>query len=354
MEQPVRVGIVGAGANTRERHIPGFRALPGVEIVGVVNRTPDSTARAAAELGIPRTFSSWQDLVADPAIDAVCIGTWPYLHCDVSCAALAAGKHVLTEARMARNAAEAHRMLAASRAQPELVAQIVPSPFGLGHDDYVRQLLERNYLGELRELVLIGADASWWDYSKPLHWRQDADLSGYNVLTLGILHETALRWAPPPVRVFAQTALFEPLRPHPTEQRNATVTVPDSVQVLTQLANGGRGLYHFSGVDLLGPGLQVHLYGSGGTIKLQMNAGREEVYCGRLGDAELRKLELPESERGGWRVEAEFIGAIRGHEKVRYTDFATGVKYMEFVEAVARSAAANAPIALPLAEFDPQ
>src|SRR6516165_9128405 len=108
--QLLRVGLIGAGGNTRARHIPGLRAIPGVEIVAVCNRRPESTAAAAREFGIPRTFDRWQDLVADPGIDAVVIGTWPYLHCPVTLAALAAGKHVLTEARLAMNAAEAHHM----------------------------------------------------------------------------------------------------------------------------------------------------------------------------------------------------------------------------------------------------
>ena len=47
--QPVRIGIVGAGANTRLRHIPGFRAIEAVELAGVVNRTPKSTERVARE-----------------------------------------------------------------------------------------------------------------------------------------------------------------------------------------------------------------------------------------------------------------------------------------------------------------
>src|SRR5919198_5616662 len=122
---PLRIGLVGAGANTRARHIPGLRAIPGVEIVAVCNRRPESTAAAAREFGIPRTFDRWEDLVADPEVDAVVVGTWPYLHGPVTLAALAAGKHVLTEARMAMTAAEAHRMLAASRRHPELVAQVV-------------------------------------------------------------------------------------------------------------------------------------------------------------------------------------------------------------------------------------
>src|SRR5713226_7106079 len=131
----VRIGLIGAGGNMRARHIPGLRAIPGVEILGVCNRRPSSTAAAAKEFGIPRTFEHWQDLVADPEIDAIVVGTWPYLHCPITLAALEAGKHVLTEARMSLNAAEAHRMLAAAGRYPKLVTQIVPSPYGLkGHD----------------------------------------------------------------------------------------------------------------------------------------------------------------------------------------------------------------------------
>src|SRR5215469_649961 len=110
-KHPLRVGLIGAGGNTRLRHIPGLRALPDVEIVAVVNRRSASTQAAAREFGIPRTFERWEELVAHPDIDAVVIGTWPYLHCAITLPALEAGKHVLTEARMAMNAAEAHRML---------------------------------------------------------------------------------------------------------------------------------------------------------------------------------------------------------------------------------------------------
>ncbi|HEV7998562.1 MAG TPA: Gfo/Idh/MocA family oxidoreductase [Planctomycetaceae bacterium] len=349
-EQRVRIGLVGAGKNTRERHAPGFRSLPDVEIVGVVNSTPESTARVARELEISKTYPRWQDLVADPQVDAVCIGTWPNLHCEITCAALTAGKHVLTEARMARNADEAHRMAQAAHEYPNLVKQIVPSPFGLLQHEHVLELIRDGFLGEIREVVVIGATDAFANPDAPLHWRQDAVRSGYNVLSLGILHETVLRWAPPPVSVFAQAQTFGRSRPSGNGSGQAEVTVPDSVQILTDLANGGRGLYHISGVCRFGPGHQIHLYGSEGTLRYEITPV-ERLLTARAGEKQLLEFEVPAAKRGGWRVEAEFVGAIRGYEKVRFTDFATGVKYMEFTEAVARSAASQARVPLPLPEY---
>jgi predicted dehydrogenase len=343
----IRVGIVGAGDNTRRRHIPGFRAIPGVQISGIVNRTAASTANVASNYGIPKQYGHWKDLINDPDIDAVMIGTWPNMHCEVTCAALAAGKHVLCEARMSKDLAEAKTMLAAAQAHPKQVAMLVPSPFGLVVDAEIQELLRDQFVGELREVVVLGADDQFQDYSKFLHWRQDAEISGVNVLTLGILHETLLRWVSQPVRVFAQSQIFEPLRPNPNGTGNLPVSVPDSLQALTQLPGGARGIYHFSGIDVHGPGKQIHLYGSSGTIKVTFGS-QERVYIGRVGDPQLRELVIPHAKLGGWRVEAEFIGAIRGEEPVRRTDFGSGLKYMEFTEAVARSAVSGKAVDLPL------
>jgi predicted dehydrogenase len=336
----IRIGMVGAGANTRLRHVPGFRGIPGVELVGVVNRSRESSERAAAEFEIPRVFDSWQELVDDDEIDAVMIGTWPNMHCEVTCRALEAGKHVMTEARMARTAAEARQMLACSEEHPELITQIVPSPFAFFCTDYVRNLIDDGFLGQLRELVVIGADDGFHDVQAPLHWRQDRDISGLNVLAMGILHEAALRWAPDPTRVFAQMTTFAPDRP------DGVATIADSVQVMTEIQGGARGLYHLSGIGLFGPGFHLHLYGSHGTIRVDLGAGT--LMIGTVGDEALHQPNIPEEQQGGWRVEDEFIGAIRGTETIRLTDFATGVKYMEFTEAVAQSAESNLPVDLPI------
>ena len=71
----VKVGIVGAGRNTREKHIPGLRAVPGVEIVSVCNRSRASSEKCAELYEIPTVYDNWVELVRAPDTDAIVIGT---------------------------------------------------------------------------------------------------------------------------------------------------------------------------------------------------------------------------------------------------------------------------------------
>jgi predicted dehydrogenase len=352
----LRVGLIGAGANMRSRHIPGLRALPGVEIVTVCNRRPESTASVAREFGIPRTGTSWEEVVRDPEVDGVVIGTWPYLHCPITLAALQAGKHVLTEARMAMNAAEAHRMLAAARRHPERVCQVVPSPFGLKGDRVMRELIAGGFLGRLRHVEILGFNNAFGDESVPLSWRQDAALSGFNMLTLGILHETLLRWAPPPVRVLAQVHAFITERTDSETKQRRAVGTPDSVQVLTALGGGARAVYDLSGVAPFGQGHCISLFGTDGVLEYDLTTDRIRGASTQRGATsarrdELAEIAIPAEKVGGWRVEEEFVEAIRDGTPIRHTDFATAVAYMEFTEAVARSARNGVAVELPLLEL---
>ena len=355
-EPKLRIGLIGAGKNTRARHIPGLRAIAGVELVAVCNRRPPSTLAAAREFAIPRTYERWQDLVAAPDIDAIVIGTWPYLHCAITLAALEAGKHVLTEARMALNAAEAHRMLAAAQRYLNLVTQIVPSPYGLKGHDVMKELIQSGFLGDLREVRVYSLSDALADAAAPLSWRQDAALSGYNMLSLGILHETLLRWVPPPVQVMAQVHAFIPKRIDPESGVNRAVGTPDSVQVLTVLENGARALYQVSGVIPFNLGMGIELYGTEGVLHYDLAADRivgarrsKQAQTSRV--EPLKEIPIPAEKARSWRVEADFVDAIRSQAPIELTDFATGVSYMEFTEAVARSAQRGEAVELPLEEF---
>ncbi len=114
----IKVGLIGAGRNTQVRHIPGFQNVSGVEISAVANRSRESGRRVADQFNIPAVYDNWRELLEDESIDAVCIGTWPYMHRTITLAALESGKHVLCEARMAMSAQEARDMLNTSQANP--------------------------------------------------------------------------------------------------------------------------------------------------------------------------------------------------------------------------------------------
>jgi predicted dehydrogenase len=70
------------------------------------------------------------------------------------------------------------------------------------------------------------------------------------------------------------------------------------------------------------------------------------LYGGQRGDNALTEIPIPPEEEGKWRVEEEFVNAIRGKEKIKLTTFEDGVKYMEFTEAAIRSLAEGRAIAI--------
>src|SRR5215813_9971908 len=346
--QTIRIGVVGAGGNTRLHHIPKLKKIAGVEIAAVVNRSRASSERVAQEFGIERVHDKWQELVNDPGIDAVVIGTWPYMHCPVTLAALAAGKHVLTEARIAMNAAEARQMLAASRARPELVTQVVPGPLTFPADPMVMHLLADGYIGELQALDLR-VSTGLLNRDGPLTWRLNRDYSGLNAMTMGIWYECVSRWVGPAKAVMARTRVAVPYRMDEERGERRAVEVPDHVEVLADLANGAIARLHFSSVAGFMPGPEVCVYGSEGTLRLEMRGRDCVLFGGRRGNKEMKQIAIPADKTYGWRVEEEFIGAIRGQEPVRRTSFLDAVHYMDFTEAVHISSREGRRVHLPLA-----
>jgi hypothetical protein len=122
------------------------------------------------------------------------------------------------------------------------------------------------------------------------------------------------------------------------------VRIPEHLDVVADMACGAQAHFWHSRVAGLSGPRGAWLWGSEGSLRVA--DGR--LYGGQRGDTDLYEIEVPLAEVGGWRVEQEFINAIRGLEPVSHTPFATGVKYMEFTEAVARSLASGAAISLPL------
>lgn len=344
--EKLRIGIIGAGGIVKSRHLPALREVAGVEVVAVCNRSRESGEAVAREWSIPDVMTDWRALVEQPDLDAVFIGTWPYTHAEMSIAALDAGKHVFCQARMARDLAEARQMLAAAERHPDRVAMLCNGmPNGAQGDALIRCLIGRGYLGELRDVHLTHFSGAYADPEAPLHWRQNFALSGYNTLALGIRIEALHRWVGFHRRLSAVTRVHTPTRRDPATGDMVPVRIAESVAIATELENGAAGSYHLSGVARWGPEDRVDLIGTDGWLSYDWS--RDQV-SGAKGDAKQpQPIPVPDEIRRDWTAEGDFIHAIRTGTAVE-PSFADGVKYMEFTEAVYRSAETGAAVSLPL------
>ncbi|MBV9128638.1 MAG: Gfo/Idh/MocA family oxidoreductase [Verrucomicrobia bacterium] len=329
--KPLRIGIVGAGAIVRQRHLPGLSRLEGVEILAVCNATYESAERFCAEhLPHATPLQNWADLIALENLDIIWIGTPPYLHATVAVSALEAGKHVFCQARMAMNLAEAEEMLAAAKRHPQLVTMLCPPPHALRGDLVVRKALADELLGPLHQVRVQSLKADFLDPLAPAHWRQRDELSGYNVLTLGIYAEVLQRWLGPVKSLVARGRVVTP------ERRGYPVHVPDFLHVLCAWENGVEGALEFSGVAAHAPADRIELLGRDGALTYDIATDKIEFFA--RGETEPELLEITEDLALNWRVEEDFIAAVRSHGQVQpRPSFEDGVRYMRVVQAVADS-----------------
>ncbi|MCG9126582.1 Gfo/Idh/MocA family oxidoreductase [Candidatus Poribacteria bacterium] len=340
--QPIQIGIIGAGRNTKSRHIPGLKAIDGVEIVGVCNRSRESSQVVADQFGISKIYDSWKDVINDNDTNAIVIGTWPYMHCRTTVAALMANKHVMCEARMAMNAREAHAMRILSRRKPEIIAQIVPSPMTLRVDKTIKRLIAEGYVGDILAIE-VRAGGNFLDTDSEIQWRQDIDLSGMNIMSMGIWYEAIMRWVGEATKIVAMGKTYVKIRPT-SEGIMKSVRIPEHIDVIGDLTCGAQLHMQISSVTGLVGQPEAIIFGSDGTLRFSEN----KLFGGQKNDDQLRVIDIPKEDEGEWRVEEEFVNAIRGKEVITHTDFETGVKYMEFTEAVTRSMNSGNTITLPL------
>ena len=125
MSEPVRLGVLGAARIAPFSVLKHARTLDSVDVVAVAEEYQPEThlRRYAKKHGIPKTFRSFDALLANGEIDAVYIPLPISMHADWCIRAIEAGKHVLCEKPFAANAAEAERVLRASEGTGLVVAE---------------------------------------------------------------------------------------------------------------------------------------------------------------------------------------------------------------------------------------
>lgn len=144
---PLRIGILGA-ARITERSLVAPARAGGHRLVAVAARDRSRAEAFAAAHGVERTLGSYADLLADPEVEVVYNPLANGLHGPWNLAALAAGKHVLTEKPSASNAAEAEEVMLAARAS----GTVFMEAFHYLFHPVTRRLHELLASGELGEL----------------------------------------------------------------------------------------------------------------------------------------------------------------------------------------------------------
>ncbi|MEI6351203.1 MAG: Gfo/Idh/MocA family oxidoreductase [Verrucomicrobiota bacterium] len=335
MHSKLRIGIVGAGQIVLQRHLPALLAIPNTEIVAVSNSTYASSERFC-RMHLPHAtpLKNWAELVGLPDLDIVWIGAPPYMHAPVSISALEAGRHVFCQARMAMNLIEAREMLVAAQKRPHLVTMLCPPPHGLHGDLLMRKILEEKLIGRPQHLRLQSLSSAFLDPSKPAHWRQRIEISGVNVLTLGIYVEVLQRWLGPIRAVTARAKTVHRVR------CRYEVKIPDVVHVLAEFENGVEGVFEFSGVAAFPPPDTLEIYGDRGSIRYDFAS--DVITAGLVGEESAQPLEVPMELQREWTIERDFIAAVKNPGAPRPSPtFEEGVAYMRVVQAVADSVAGH-------------
>jgi predicted dehydrogenase len=327
----LRIGIVGAGNIVKRRHLPALSQIEDVKVVGVCNSTYESSEKFCSEfVSDAKPYANWAELVAEPDIDIIWIGTSPYLHATIAVSALEAGKHVFCQARMAMNLAEAEEMCSALQRHPHLVTMLCPAPHGLRGSRLIQKLMADEYVGRPHHLRLHSFSGDYLDPDAPPHWRQRDEYSGLNVLTLGIYAEVLQRWFGPITSLVAHRKTITPLR------GTYEIRIPDMVTVLCSFSNGMEGVLEFSGVVPFAPPDRLDLYGHGGMLAYDFS--KDQITGAQLGGTAPAAIPIPPELEQTWRVEADFIAAVRSPGGILpQPGFNEGLQYTKIVQAVADS-----------------
>jgi predicted dehydrogenase len=110
--KPLRIGVISTAAIATEKVIPGTQASERCSVDAISSRSLDTARSVAAKLGMQKAYGSYEELLADPEIDAVYNPLPNHLHTEWNLAAIRAGKHVLAEKPLAINDAEAELVFA--------------------------------------------------------------------------------------------------------------------------------------------------------------------------------------------------------------------------------------------------
>ena len=196
--KPVRWGIISPAKIGVEKVIPAMLKSTELEVAALASRDLSRAQAACKALGIPKAYGSYEELFADPTIEAVYNPTPNHLHVPLTLQAVKAGKHVLCEKPIAITAKEAEQL----RAVPKRM--LVAEAFMVRHHPQwkmARELAKSGALGTLRAIQVLFS----YHLVDPANVRNKADIGGGGLLDIGCYPVTGARYVfdSEPTRVIA-------------------------------------------------------------------------------------------------------------------------------------------------------
>ena len=316
-----RWGILST-ANINRLVLAGAAASAQVDIAAVASRDLARAAAYARDHGIPQAYGSYEELLADPSLDAIYISLPNALHVEWATRALQAGKHVLCEKPLSRHPEQVEELFDTA----ERSGRLCMEAFMWRHHPQTKRLAALVADGAIGELRLVRAAFSF-AASNPANVRLRPDLDGGALMDVGCYCVSACRLlAGEPVRVTAQQVVG----PSGVDVRfAATLAFDDSVLALIDCA-----------LDLPDRS-ELEAIGSKGTLRVQ-----DPWHC-RQPTLRLQRgdvVELIEVEReDSYRLELENLGAAIRGEAEPLLGRADAVGQARAIEALYRSAATGEP-----------
>ena len=322
MKDDVRIGIIGAGF-ARTTQIPGFKNCEGAQIVAIASAHRENAAEVAREFDIPHVEDDWRGVVARKDVDLVSIVTPVVTHCEMTLAALDAGKAVLCEKPMAMNAEEARRMM--ERAKEKGVLALIDHELRfLPGRIKMREHLRQGKIGSVRHARLVLRSDSRADVNRPWDWWADVTQGGGALGALGSHAIDGFRWL---MGTEVSKVLCQ-LMTHIDERKDNAgrvreVTSDDETNLLLRFGDGelterATGNVSLSVVEAGKPDHRLEIFGARGAYLIEDN----QLWHANVGDRDWSKLQTDAGElaegmhdndwsRGFTAFSKEIVAALR-------------------------------------------
>lgn len=150
--QKLRWGVLSTANIGRTKVIPAIQTSLSGEVVAIASRTQASADKAAKELGIKHAYASYEELLADPNIDAIYNPLPNHLHVPWSIKAIEAGKHVLCEKPLGLNSEDVEKLIRVAQQHPHL--KVMEAFMYRFHPQWqtAKELVRTGVLGQVRSI----------------------------------------------------------------------------------------------------------------------------------------------------------------------------------------------------------